>query len=40
MITGAIGPIRRVLSKRFQQEGAILILIDKDKERLDELESS
>jgi NAD(P)-dependent dehydrogenase (short-subunit alcohol dehydrogenase family) len=40
MITGAAGAIGRVLSKRFQEEGATLVLIDNNKERLDELESS
>lgn len=37
MITGAAGAIGKALSKRFQEEGAILVLIDKDKKNLDEL---
>jgi NAD(P)-dependent dehydrogenase (short-subunit alcohol dehydrogenase family) len=37
MITGAAGVLGTTLSKRFQKEGAILVLIDKDKEKLDEL---
>jgi NAD(P)-dependent dehydrogenase (short-subunit alcohol dehydrogenase family) len=37
MITGAAGVLGTALSKRFQKEGALLVLIDKDKEKLDEL---
>ncbi|MCH5585188.1 SDR family oxidoreductase [Shimazuella sp. AN120528] len=39
MITGAAGAIGKVLSKRFHEEGAILVLIDKDKESLDALKN-
>nr|WP_255724594.1 SDR family oxidoreductase [Shimazuella soli] len=37
MITGAAGTLGTSLSKRFQEEGAILVLIDKDNDKLDEL---
>lgn len=39
LITGAAGTIGRETSRRFKNERAILVLIDKDKEKLAELKS-
>lgn len=38
LITGAAGAIGKVVSKRFQEEGALLSLIDIDQEKLTSLE--
>lgn len=40
MITGAAGTIGKIICKRFQKEGATLILIDNNEEKLEELKSS
>lgn len=39
MITGAAGAIGKALCKRFHEEGALLVLVDCNKEQLDKLKS-